>query len=487
MRKATIAMLLLLVISIGGVCVAAAGVHAPHDQVILTENVIYGDSSAANGLEVQTHVTWNNHLFWDTTLLAGAENSVDTDFRFSAVRETYDRPSEGLGILLENMMDFYYDPLKTEEEHQGIDRAYYELVQTVGAGEEKQTTVHLRDYMKTYPIQVTIDLPGIAAASNMWDANSKVQEQYTEILRDIRCLQEYFVIPVLEDETYMFSVGKDENGNVDFGSGGPGDGDAFVLDMVNAVSDDACYFTFNTRSWMGQIVDTSRLPDGYGLFRVMYGASHDEGEPVVIEEMDIGEPEMVYALDPGVHIENLYLSDDQSLLYLLTQEDNVLYLTTIDCATMDALQKLEIYDFGEELGTIHEIRQRENCWVLWLRSGVLVLLEKLSNGLMEMEYVTTYDFEEIPEYAMSIYTEANWDGERLAIVDKAYNGRIDEEGYYVVDNDTCGFWLLVYDEHGELVYAGNYESGLSDPNERPNNSCGLIWPGPPFTVNWKEE
>ena len=43
MRKATIAMLLLLVISIGGVCVAAAGVHAPYDQVLLTENIIYGD------------------------------------------------------------------------------------------------------------------------------------------------------------------------------------------------------------------------------------------------------------------------------------------------------------------------------------------------------------------------------------------------------------------------------------------------------------
>ena len=34
MRKATITMLLLLVISIGGVCVAAAGVHAPYDQVL---------------------------------------------------------------------------------------------------------------------------------------------------------------------------------------------------------------------------------------------------------------------------------------------------------------------------------------------------------------------------------------------------------------------------------------------------------------------
>ena len=174
MRKATIAMLLLLVISIGGVCVAAAGVHAPHDQVELKENVIYGNSSAASGLEVQAHVTWNDHLFWDTTLLTGAENSVETDYRFSAVRESRDVPSEYFGILLENMVDFYYDPMKTEQEHQGIDRAYYELVQTVGAGEEKSATVYLKDYMETYPIQVTLDLPGIAAGSNMWKDRKSV-------------------------------------------------------------------------------------------------------------------------------------------------------------------------------------------------------------------------------------------------------------------------------------------------------------------------
>jgi hypothetical protein len=82
MRKATIAMLLLLVISIGGVCVAAAGVHAPHDQVELKENVIYGDSAAANGLEIQTHVTWDNHLFWDTTLWLAQKTAWKRIFDF---------------------------------------------------------------------------------------------------------------------------------------------------------------------------------------------------------------------------------------------------------------------------------------------------------------------------------------------------------------------------------------------------------------------
>ena len=154
---------------------------------------------------------------------------------------------------------------------------------------------------------------------------------------------------------------------------------------------------------------------------------------------------------------------------------------------MGALQKLEIYDFGEEMGTVHEIRQRDNCWVLWLRGGVLALLEKLPDGLFELEYVTTYDFEDIPEYAMSIYAEADWDGERLAVVDKVYNGRMTEDGHFVLDYDTCGFWLLVYGETGELAYAGKYESSLTEYyEERPHHVCSLIWPDP-FTVNWKEE
>lgn len=486
MRKATITMLLLLVISISGVCVAAAGVHAPHDQVVLKENVIYGDPSAASGLEVQAHVTWDDHLFWDTTLLTGTENRVETDFRFSAKELRQEGPAVFRGIVLGNDIDFYYDPMGTAQEHQGIDRAYHELAQTVGPGEERETTVYLKDYMDTYPIEVVVDLPGMTASLDMWRASNEEASELAEIERDIQRLQEYFAIPVLEDETYELSVGKDENGNFSHGSGGPGEGDTFRLREINVIADTACYFTFDTHSWEGNVVDTSFLPDGYGLFRVTFDASYSDNKPVVFEEMDISEPEMVYAIDPNAYIEGLYLSEDQRLLYLLTQEDNVLFLTVIECVTMDTLQKLEIYDFGGEPGTVHEIRQRDNCWVLWLRGGVLALLEKLPGGLFELEYVTTYDFENIPEYAMSIYLEADWDGERLAVVDKSYNGRMNVDGYYVVGYDTCGFWLLVYDEHGELAYAGNYESSLSEQNERPQNACSLIWPKP-FTVNWKEE
>ena len=385
MRKAAVLMLLLLVIGIGGVCAAAAAVRAPHDQVILTENVIYGDPSAARGLEVQAHVTWDDHLFWDTTLLTGTENRVETDFWFSAREVRQEEPAVFRGIILGNDIDFYYDPMRTAQEHQGIDKAYYELAQTVGPGEERETTVYLKDYMDTYPIEVVVDLPGMTASLDLWHASNQTAE-LAEIERDIQRMQEYFAIPVLEDETYELSVGKDENGNFSHGSGGSGEGDAFRLREINVIADTACYFTFDTHSREGNVVDISFLPDGYGLFRVTFDASLSGSKPVVFEEMDISGPEMVYAIDPNTYIEGLYLSDDQRLLYRLTQEDNVLFLTAIDCTTMGALQKLEIYDFGEEMGTVHEIRQRDNCWVLWLRGGVLALLEKLPDGLFELEY-----------------------------------------------------------------------------------------------------
>jgi len=483
MRKATITMLLLLFISIGGVCVAAAGVHAPHDQVLLTENIIYGDPSAVNGLEVQAHVTWDDHLFWDTTLLTGAQNSVETDFRFSAKEVRQEVPEEARTLILETGPMNGYEP--AGEENHGLARAYRELEEAVLPGEERELEIYLKDYMDCYPISVGSDMEGIGfSLSEYFTYDGPVEEIPDEPTRDLLWLQEYFQIPVLEEETFLISVGKDQSGRVTHRFGGSTDSDSYNMELFSVTTDEECYFVFDTHSYKEQMVDTSLLPDGYGLFCLPYVIEPAPSGRMVcnfgVEELS------VYPLDPSVYIEGLYLSDDQRLLYLLTQENNVLYLTAIDCDTMDTLQKLEIYDFGGDPGTVHEIRQRDNCWVLWLRGGVLALLEKLPDGLFELEYVTTYDFEEIPEYAMSIYLEADWDGEHLAVVDKFYNGRMNEDGYYVVDFDTCGFWLLVYDENGELSYAGNYESSLSYRNERPQNDCSLIWPNP-FTVNWKEE
>ena len=159
MRKATIAMLLLLVISIGGVCVAAAGVHGPHDQVVLKEKTVYGNREYAEGLDIQIQASYASHLFWDTTYSTGTEGQAETDFLFSA-RKIHDEVSTGYqGIMLDNQIGYFYEP--SEEEANGVARAYRELAEKVPAGQERETTIYLKDYIDTYPMTVDVDLPGI--------------------------------------------------------------------------------------------------------------------------------------------------------------------------------------------------------------------------------------------------------------------------------------------------------------------------------------
>ena len=249
MRKATITMLLLLVMLIGGVCVAAAGVHAPHDQVVLEEHTVYGNLKEADGLDIQVQSAYGTHLFWDTTHSTGTVNQTDTDFLFSAKDVHYEVPAEYQGIMLDNQIGYFYEP--SAEEAHGVARAYRELAEKVPAGQEREGTIYLKDYTDTYPISVDVDFPGIGAAldwSFQMNTPAEEYENMNEVQRDMLRLQEYFSIPVLEDETYVISVGKDDQGNVTHMSGGTGDGDSFWIRVINAIADDACYFTFDTHS-----------------------------------------------------------------------------------------------------------------------------------------------------------------------------------------------------------------------------------------------
>ena len=484
MRKATITMLLLLVLSIGGVCAAAAGVHAPHDQVVLKEDTVYGDRKYAEGLDIQVEAAYGTHLFWDTTHTTGVVDQTDTEFLFSAKDIDYKVPNEYQGILLDNRIGYFYTP--SEKEAHGVARAYRELAETVPAGQEREATIYLKDYTDTYPISVDIDFPGIGVALDwnfQMNAPAEDHENLHEVQRDMLRLQEYFSIPVLEDETYVISVGKDERGNVTHMSGGSGNGDSFWIDMIHAIADDACYFTFDTHTNDGNVVDTSLLPEGYGLFCVTFNGNYDENAPMVLEEMDFGEPEMVYAIDPHTYILGLYPNEDQSQLYLLTEEDHILYLTVIERKTMDTLQKLQIHDWGEDYGYVHEVHMQEDYWVLWLSGGYLAVLEKSGQGVFTQQFCTPYNTGEAGDYSMSVYAAVDWNGERLAVIDQNYP-EYTYDTHYRRRSKSCGFWLLVYDDAGTMVYAGEYFSSLTPQDQLNNcNPFGMK----PFTVSWKEE
>ena len=122
--------------------------------------------------------------------------------------------------------------------------------------------------------------------------------------------------------------------------------------------------------------------------------------------------------------------------------------------------------------------------MLWLTGGKLAVLDRTPEGQFVPRFCVPYDDPDIEEYSMSMYSEVDWNGERLAVVDMFVIESFDEEKQYYRSCRSCGFWLLVYDETGDMLYAGRYDSSLTPTYHK--QSCSLAHEYA-FEPQWKEE
>lgn len=477
MRKGAILWALLLVLSVGGVCLAAAGVYKVHDQVVLTETIVYGDRAAADGLSVQLYTRYDSRLFWDTTCTLDTEQRTQTAYSFSASRTYENRPTTYSGVSLQANPEAgaVFDP-ESPEPPAGLGRVYWELYHASVPGEEKSTVVYLKDYMDCYPIYVELDFPGTQSSSEWWEVPDPSEPEPGTERYTMAKIQDYFQIPVLEDERISISVGRHESGN-GWSSGSGTEGDSFSMRTYSALAGDACYFTFDAHSSDGQVVDTSGIPGGYGLYRLPYEEErHDESGQKVCG-VDADGLEMVYPLDPEIQLLSLRTDPEQTKLLLYTWEEGAYILTVIGLETRETLQRLEIADCPEYSG-----------WSLWDEDDFMVIQlgEKLAvvapadSGGYALRFICDVRSDELPDFW---FRDVAWDfdGERLAFVctlEKQDNGWGWVRG-------TCGFRLGVYEASG-LVYCGEYSSSLdTGVGENSNYYCrGRDYD--PLSVCWLE-
>ena len=216
MRKATILMALVLFLSVCGVGVLAADIFEEHNQVVLTEKVIYGDRTKANGLSVQVDSHYRSRLFWNTTLQFNDAADVHTDYSFSAKQIYKGREEEYDGINIHNNVMESVDTYVEEERLQeGIGVAYRELLDETEAGEDKSRNILLKDYISHYPIGFDLDFPNTRLNSSrvdldLWRDLGTVSESEAHIVQKIR---DYFKLPVLEDQYLEIHVSKRADGS----------------------------------------------------------------------------------------------------------------------------------------------------------------------------------------------------------------------------------------------------------------------------------
>ena len=451
MKKSFVILIVLFLLSAGTVAFAANALLDEQENVQYTENILYGDASIVDDVTVERNCRYDHYIYW---------NSVCTIGELSESISTCNVYEWGKLESSQNYSVHIYsseeDPYWNEFENVdliGIATAYKELSDSLGAGEFGAKRIYLKDYMDYYMIDASIDLPSdIFLVTNdvTWKRYSKEEGESPEhkILLNIRNkINDFFKIPVLEEETRHIEIKKDEEGKLtQYGGQSVGSQDTFWFSAMTTYTDTDCYITFNTRTDKGDIVDTSQIPGGYGI----YGFSYDSEKNTV----DIDGLKLVYELDPSVDVVNFGVDAKKQNLLLITSADECNTITIIDIATM---KKKASFTYGENVKKEERYSgldiYDDFMVVTYSDEGHALIYSVDENGDYTYEYEIKWD-EAYPDISDISYgdTVYDWDGEKLLFATSIW----DTEDMYI---KRCSFLLGAFDENG-LLYLGAYESSL---------------------------
>ena len=255
MRKSLVIILLLLVASAGFVGYGAAKIYKTNNQVEITEEIIFGDSQAADGLEITFRTTYADHSFWTTTQMVGSDRPPETEYEFSRKAQPmkYRYNNYGINYYLNYLPDsFFYD---YEEDPEGLPRAYKELFDELAAGEEREKTVRLADYVDYYPLEANFVFEN-ASFSLHSDYSGSTYDHYFSgnggHEEAVRVFNDYFKIPVLEDEQVSIHASKALDGSfAGHGMNALYGGNLYEPATLIALGYDRCFFTIASHSTQG--------------------------------------------------------------------------------------------------------------------------------------------------------------------------------------------------------------------------------------------
>lgn len=456
MKKSLLVVLLLLLCTGVGIWAAAAYIYRPHDQVTFTEETVSGDPSAAEGLTVRAQSQYNHRLFWDSVCRVGEEPQTETEYAFYPDQHQTDRPARYAGVEMENggygsTAFAASGGFETEEMGAyGLNAAYRELADQTAPGAEGEKVIRVSDYLDYYPLEVRLDFPEFLLDLNrMMDWGTDGGEE-TKAVSLLQTFQNFFRIPVLEEERMEISIGKDPSGGINsWGSGSVSEYDSFYLWTESVVTGSACYFTFDCHTEQDHVVDTSQIPGGYGIYRLtcQYDPERMGSE---LERVDIEELSMVYPLDPNGYLLELGLSGDGERLLVHTREEDTYVLTVVDLEDLSTVQRLEITPDEKDWSWCY-VFPEEDYLAVTMGEQVALLVQQ-EGGVYQEAFLT--DVEE--DVIWQNFQDMDYDGRHLAVTG-VYD--FDEARLDYNLRDGHSFYLAVYGPEG-LEYYGLYRSSL---------------------------
>lgn len=483
MRKAFGLMIVLLLFGSVSTIWCVRMVYAEHDQVQFTETVLAGDPSAAEGLSIRAHATYNDQLFWDSNTVFNRNKPLTTQTKYHFFNTEQKEESENFYNGVELYSDTegsgaYIMDMSNQIEPVGIDRAYQELYNIVQPGQELEKTITVADYYDYYPLSGIISLQGIRADFGIWMSYDSTYDQ--SILNKF---EEFFQIPVLPTEQITISLGKDSNGAT-YTKSSNEEGEQFYFHTQGVVTPTTCYFSFNNRTNVGSIVDTSLIPGGYGIYAFDYTAGVVKtlkGRGTEITEngcLHLDSLRMVFPIDPTEEFLQLSQWEDDGTLLLYTRRKNDYFLTIIEMYTMRQIQRLKIQSTQTNDGAWYNLLENDDFIVTVIDQTATVLLPNGDGTFrIDMQTPNTLNLEYL-----------SWHRDSNAM---AYNNGKLAVAYENIDQTTgfryapC-FDAVIFDNTG-LVFLAQYQSSLRNVLTDSYNSNEIVRlvDQNPIEVTWK--
>ena len=397
-------------------------------EVRYNETILQGSRSAAEGVELVMNMkTPDNRLLWNNHILLGNKDlTVNSTYRYNSSQQLSVSGTYTTTLTMINSLN---------SEMQAILQSKVEEVKRNGI---KAFEIRPCDYYDYYPIQLlaTIKYPQPYQGDTgvVFRPDTKWSENWTNTIKKFN---EYFRIPVLDMEKYRIEI--DETGD----RGTPIGCNPYSFYTKHADAGDRILFCFNNKTTYyhdGKLevitVDTSRIPEGYGIYQIPYGWVQNERSKEM--EFEYEKLSLLYPVDPEFSIIGIRYNEKYNSLYIYTDENGQFVLSDVDAVT--GILKHRIVLREEKSEYYPAVLEDEDHLIFFAKDRVVVYDRKDMSVCMDI----------VNDNDQYLKTAFKYDQSRVKALYK--------EGKLYVLSATEGkghFKLLVYDTE-KLIYAGNY-------------------------------
>ncbi len=455
------AFILIFGIALTLVCAIAAGfaVHNSAVELSIAEYTVYGDVNLAAGLKVNVSATYEDKLFWHSDFTPSEDVSLNTEHHIYLSKQSYDYDARSEGIILYLPSSTFTSGHITEDFPHLLEAAFLDHAENVSAHESYSADIYLKDYIDYY-------IPIIETYS---DFSFHMYNSFDLLAQD-------FKIPVLDDEQVTIEIEKDGEGNI-VGAGYSSISEGYMGNMYaySKANDEAVFFTFNLRNSEDEIMDSSELTYGYGIYKLPYTPSTSDYS---LNRMYHYNTSLLCELPTEIRISDLLISDDDSKILLLSSLDEIFTLKVIDTQNGEFLQEI-ILPTGFEDESYHLVGYKEDMLLLASNSK-LALITLNDEGTYSLTFTSDLHSsrESLPMHNLDFAYDAKSD--RIAIAGTAEVSAVDNN-YYIY---TPNIELQIYTAVG-LAYHGVFENSINPTALYSDYNYNVRDAGPrPININW---